>query len=108
MNSHESPPSWHALPVEQVFGALKSSDHGLSSAEARTRLRTHGPNRIERGPRRSALKILLRQLADPLVYVLIAAGLIAVLMGKVTDGLVVLAVVVINTLVGFVQEMRAS
>jgi potassium/sodium efflux P-type ATPase len=108
MNSHPPPPPWHSLPVEQVFGELKSSADGLQPAEVQARLRAHGPNRIERGRRRSALKILLRQLADPLVYVLIAAGVIAVLMGKVTDGLVVLAVVVINTLVGFVQEMRAS
>ncbi|MFZ5507628.1 MAG: cation-translocating P-type ATPase [Pseudomonadota bacterium] len=108
MKDQNSASSWHALPVEQVFDELKSSDAGLSSAEAKARLLEHGPNLIERAPRRSALKMLLRQLADPLVYVLIAAGLIAVLMGKVTDGLVVLAVVVINTLVGFVQEMRAS
>jgi magnesium-transporting ATPase (P-type) len=108
MSSHPPPRSWHALPVEQVFGALESSEGGLSTTQAQARLRKHGPNRIERGPRRSALKILLRQLKDPLVYVLMAAGLIAVAMGKFTDGLVVLAVVVINTIIGFVQEMRAS
>jgi magnesium-transporting ATPase (P-type)/predicted PurR-regulated permease PerM len=100
--------SWHSLPVEQVFGELNSSPDGLSASEAETRLREHGPNRIERGPRRSWLRILLHQLADPLVYVLLAAALLAVLMGKVTDGVVVLAVVVLNTLVGFVQEMRAG
>jgi magnesium-transporting ATPase (P-type) len=100
--------SWHAAAVAEVFGALNSSEAGLSSAQAKSRLSENGPNLIERGPRRSVLKILLRQLLDPLVYVLIAAGLIAVLMGKVTDGLVVLAVVVINAGVGFVQEVRAS
>lgn len=99
---------WHAASVEQVFAALNSSDAGLSSAEVQKRLGEHGPNLIERVPRRSPLKILLRQLVDPLVYVLIAAGMIAVVMGKVTDGMVVLAVVVINTLVGFVQEVRAT
>jgi magnesium-transporting ATPase (P-type) len=96
-DSTTPPPAWHALPAEQTFQELKSSDDGLSAAEARTRLLAHGPNRIERGSRRSALKILRHQLADPLVYVLIAAGLIAALMGKITDGVVVLAVVVINT-----------
>lgn len=96
------------MPVEQVFGELESSPEGLSDPEAAQRLRTHGPNRIERGPRRSWLKILLRQLTDPLVYVLLTAALIATLMGKITDGLVVLAVVILNTLIGFVQEMRAG
>jgi len=108
MNLHPPPHSWHALPAEQVLAALQSSDDGLASTQAQARLRKHGPNRIERGPPRSALKILLRRLKDPLVYVLMAAGLIAVAMTKVTDGLVVLAVVVINTMIGFVQEMRAS
>ncbi|WJV55871.1 HAD-IC family P-type ATPase [Prodigiosinella aquatilis] len=107
-NSSDPLPTWHALPVEQTFSILKSSDDGLSSTEALARLSKHGPNHIERRPRRGVLKILLRQLSDPLIYVLIAAGLIAALMGKVTDGVVVLTVVVINTLVGFAQEMRAS
>jgi magnesium-transporting ATPase (P-type) len=71
-------------------------------------MRRYGPNRIERVKRKGLLAILFRQLTSPLVYVLIAAALLALLMGKVTDGFVVLAVVVVNTLVGFVQEIRAS
>ena len=106
--SQEGGAPWHALPIEQAFAEVDSAPQGLSASESQARLREHGPNRIERGPRRSWLRILLRQLADPLVYILLAAALLAVLMGKVTDGLVVLAVVVLNTLIGFVQEMRAS
>lgn len=101
-------PSWHALTIEQVFGELDSVPNGLSEAQAQARLREYGPNQMERGSRRSWLKILWRQFADPLVYVLLVAALLAALMGKITDGSVVLAVVVLNTLIGFVQEMRAS
>jgi magnesium-transporting ATPase (P-type) len=99
---------WHNLAVEQVFGELRSAPEGLSEREAQARLRVFGPNQIERESQRSWLKILLRQLADPLVYVLLAAAVLAVLLGKVTDSFVVLAVVVLNTAVGFVQEMRAG
>lgn len=106
--SQEGGAPWHALPIEQVFAEIDSAPEGLSASESRVRLRKHGPNRIERGARRSWLTILLRQLADPLAYILLAAALLAALMGKVTDSFVVLAVVVLNTLIGFVQEMRAS
>lgn len=58
-NSSDPLPTWHALPVEQTFSILKSSDDGLSSTEALARLSKHGPNHIERGPRRGVLKILL-------------------------------------------------
>lgn len=106
MNEHHA--FWHAVPVEQVFSDLDSGPDGLSEAAAATRLRVHGENRIERERNWNWLRVLWRQLADPLIYVLLAAAAIAMLMGKGTDGAVVLAVVVLNTLVGFVQEMRAS
>ncbi|MGH8783846.1 MAG: cation-translocating P-type ATPase [Cupriavidus necator] len=99
---------WHASSVEQAFELLASSPEGLTGADAHERLRVHGPNRLRPRGRESWLLILLRQLNNPLVYVLLAAATLAVLMGKVTDGFVVLAVVVLNTLIGFVQEFRAS
>lgn len=99
---------WHALQVEEVLDQLQSAPQGLSTADAQTRLRETGPNRIERGARRPLFRILLHQIADPIVYVLLAAALLAVVMGKVADGFVVLAVVVLNTVIGFVQELRAS
>jgi len=99
---------WHALPVEAALGPLKATLQGLATADASARLRAGGANRIERGPRRPWYRVLLRQVTDPLIYVLLAAALIAVTMGKVADGLVVLAVVVLNTAIGFIQEMRAT
>mgnify|MGYP000748957347 CR=1 FL=1 len=99
---------WHARPLEEVFERLDASAQGLTAAEARRRLKKSGPNRIERNRRRSWYRILLHQLADPIVYVLLAAGLLAILIGKVADSSVVFAVVVLNTTIGFVQEMRAT
>jgi magnesium-transporting ATPase (P-type) len=108
MVATDQPSSWHGLDVEQVFDGMRSTPEGLAPLEARARLRTFGPNRIRRQDRRHWVKVLLRQLADPLVYVLLAAAFIAALLGKATDSFVVLAVVVLNTAVGFVQEMRAG
>ena len=99
---------WHARTSKEVLDRLDTKAEGLSASEARRRLKDSGPNRIERNGRRPWYRILLHQLADPIVYVLLAAGVLAILIGKVTDSFVVLAVVVLNTIIGFVQEMRAT
>ena len=101
-------PTWHALPIKDVFDQLRTRPQGLTTPDAQARLNQTGPNRIERSAGRPWFIVLLHQIADPLVYVLLAAALLAVTMGKVADGFVVLAVVVLNTAIGFVQEMRAS
>ncbi len=99
---------WHSRTLKEVLDRLRASPEGLSASEARHRLKQSGPNRIERNGRRSWYRILLHQLADPIIYVLLVAAVLAILIGKVTDSLVVLAVVVLNTTIGFFQEMRAT
>ncbi|WP_223637793.1 HAD-IC family P-type ATPase [Corallococcus sp. EGB] len=99
---------WHALLPEAVLERLSATEQGLTGEAARERLARHGPNALERSRPVSAWKLLWRQLDSPLIWVLIASAGLAILLGKVTDGLVVAAVVVLNTLIGFVQEYRAG
>ncbi|NOK34177.1 HAD-IC family P-type ATPase [Corallococcus exercitus] len=99
---------WHALPPEAVLERLSSAPHGLTEEAARERLARQGPNVLERSRPESAWKLLWRQIDSPLIWVLIASAGLAILLGKVTDGLVVAAVVVLNTVIGFVQEYRAG
>ncbi len=99
---------WHALPSDQVLEALGSSARGLGDDQARRRLASHGRNELQRAKADGPLVLLARQLKNPLLLVLIGAGLVAIAMGKPLDGGVVLAVVVLNTLIGFVQELRAG
>jgi magnesium-transporting ATPase (P-type) len=100
--------AWHALPVEEVLAQLQCTGDGLSSDEARRRLAEHGHNALPRPKGDSILMLLWRQIDNPLIWVLLASGVIAMLMGKVIDGAVVLGVVVLNTLIGFIQEFRAG
>jgi magnesium-transporting ATPase (P-type) len=100
--------AWHALAIEASYAALESGPEGLAAPEAARRLGVHGPNVIERTSTDGPLRILWRQVDNPLIWVLLAASVLAIGLGKVTDGLVVLAVVVLNSLVGFLQEYRAS
>ena len=100
--------AWHAEPAEMVLEVLDSSASGLSSEEAARRLNELGPNILPRQKGPGPLKLLWRQINDPLIYVLIGAAVIALLMGKITDAAVVLGVVVLNMIVGFIQEYKAG
>jgi magnesium-transporting ATPase (P-type) len=99
---------WHALPAEDALARLETSEQGLSDDEAARRLEKHGPNALPSDSGNEALRILLSQIQDPLIYVLLASTGLAILTGKVVDGLVIGGVVVLNALIGFVQEYRAS
>jgi calcium-translocating P-type ATPase len=99
---------WHARSEEEVLGALGVSEEGLSADEARLRLARTGPNVLPTTPRPSAAALLLRQVKSPLLYALLASAAVAVALGEIEDGLVVLAVVLLNAVIGFVQEFRAE
>ena len=100
--------AWHALDGEEALATLESGPEGLTEADAEARLARHGPNRIAPERREPAAAVLWRQLTTPLMVVLIAAGLVALALGELADGVVVLAVVIANALIGFAQEWRAG
>ncbi|MFW5739029.1 MAG: cation-translocating P-type ATPase, partial [Myxococcota bacterium] len=108
MNDESTTRPWHALPQDELFEQTRSSPEGLSTSEAAKRLEEHGPNVLRRVSGDGPLRILWRQINDPLIWVLIGSAAIAMAIGKVTDGAVVAAVVVLNSIIGFVQEYRAS
>ena len=80
---------------------------GLDDAEAERRRDEHGANRLRGAERRSVLKILARQFASVVVLILAAAAAIALAMAHWTEAIAILAVVVVNTAIGFVSEWRA-
>lgn len=100
--------AWHALETNVVFDYVNSSNSGLTSGEAKKRIGKFGPNVISKKKGDSVFKVLLRQINNPLIWVLIGSSILATVLGKVTDGLVVLSVVVVNTIIGFIQEFRAG
>ena len=100
--------AWHATPADEVLARLESRPDGLTAAEADRRLAEHGPNALTRHGGPSAWQVLVRQFTSPLIYALLASAAVAFALGDVPDGAVVLAVVVLNALIGFVQEYRAG
>jgi Ca2+-transporting ATPase len=100
--------AWHAVPVEEVLAKVGSAESGLSDAEAAKRLAADGPNRLTARGGPSWVKKLLEQFIQPLVVVLIGAGVLSAVLGDFVDAAVIGAVVVANALLGFFQEHRAE
>ena len=91
-----------------MLARLDARKEGLSHAEARARSARVGPNSLPVAEGPSPAALLLRQLKSPLLYALLASAAVAFAFGQWEDGAVVLAVVVLNALIGFAQELRAG
>ncbi len=98
----------HALPAAQVLDRLQVTAAGLDQAEAARRREHHGPNRLPEAPRRHPLLRFLVHFHNVLIYVLLGAALVTALLAHWVDTGVILAVVVINAVIGFIQEGRAE
>jgi magnesium-transporting ATPase (P-type) len=100
-NAKKELPLWHALAIDEVLSKLVTSQQGLSGVQAGERLRDYGLNSLPPPPRRSQLIRFLLQFHDVLIYVLLGAALITALLADWVDAGVILAVVVINAVIGF-------
>ncbi|EHL29984.1 cation-transporting P-type ATPase [Legionella drancourtii] len=104
----DKPQIWHDQPTTMVVAVLKSSLSGLTHDEAQSRLKTFGYNRLPEPARHSVLLRFLLQFHNILIYVLLGAAVITALLHHVIDTVVILAVVIINALIGFIQEGKAE
>ncbi len=98
---------WHTLQLSEIFEMLKSGEHGLSSGEAKRRLDENGLNKLPDSRRDSTTLIFLRQFQSPLIYILLAAALTVFIMGEEVDGVVIMTVLILNAIIGSIQEGRA-
>jgi calcium-translocating P-type ATPase len=100
--------AWHTAEPAETLEALASRPVGLHADQARERLARYGPNEPPQAQPVSSWTLLARQVADPMIAVLLVAGTIALVLGEGVDAAVVFAVVVANALIGFAQEQRAD
>ena len=99
----------HAVPTAHVIKKLKTDlEAGLVPGEVSERLKKYGPNRLPTAGKRSPLMRFLMQINNVLIYVLLAAGVGKILLGEWLDASVIFGVVIINALLGFVQEEKAE
>ena len=100
---------WHAQSTDTVIEGVRSdARRGLTSEEAAQRLEKDGPNSLPEAKRRTALMRFLHQFHSPLIYVLIVAGTVTFLLEDYLDTWVIGGVVIINAIIGFIQEGKAE
>ena len=108
MSAHETV-HWHDLQIAEAVELLDTDlDKGLSENEAKIRLAKYGPNRVTRRSGTPAWKRFLLQFHQPLIYMLILAGAITAGLGEIVDSSVIFGVVVVNAIVGYLQESKAE
>jgi len=108
MDSNTKPLGWHAAPPSEALAYFDSSPQGLAEAEVSTRLEQYGPNRLPEPPKKSAWVRFFRHFHNILIYVLVGSAAITAALGHFVDMSVILAVVLANAVIGFVQEGKAE
>lgn len=101
--------SWHSVDNEEILMRLGTRfEEGLSTEEAQKRLVQYGPNQLDEGKRTTFLQMVIRQLNNFVVILLIVAALISAYLGEWVDASAIIAIVILNTIMGVVQENRAE
>lgn len=100
--------NWYQLDIDKVCHKLKSSEAGLTEDEATKRLNLYGPNVLTQEEKVSRFKVLLHQFTSPLIYILLIAAVVTFFLEEYIDTGVIVAVVVLNAVIGYFQEFRAE
>lgn len=100
---------WYQMDEQSVLKTVTTEkERGLSQKEAEKRLKHDGPNKLEEGKRPSALAIFLGQFKDFMVLVLLVATLVSGLLGEYIDAITIMVIVLLNGILGFIQERKAE
>lgn len=101
--------NWHELNQTDLLKTMNTSiGDGLSEKDVQKRLEKHGPNELQEGKKASAFVIFLAQFKDFMVLILLAATIISAFLGEYIDAVAIVAIVLINGVLGFYQERRAE
>lgn len=99
---------WHRNSWEDVVNQLGASLQGLSNEEAKKRFEQFGPNEIKEKKKKTPFTLFLEQFKDFMILILIAAAIISGIIGEASDTIVILVIVILNAVIGFIQEYRAE
>jgi P-type Ca2+ transporter type 2C len=99
---------WHTISPDEAIKETGSSAKGLTIDEARGRLEKYGRNELQAKKKKSPIVIFLRQFIDVMILVLVVAAVISGVVGEVSDMIVIICIIILNAVVGFVQEYRAE
>jgi len=100
--------TWHTKDIDDVYNNLRSSPEGLSPEESARRLAEHGPNELTEKKKRAPVMMFIDQFRDFMILVLIAAAIVSGFIGEVSDTVAIGVIIILNAVLGFVQEFRAE
>lgn len=100
--------NWHSLGIETILEALKTNKTGLTNKEAKNRLLKDGKNSLPKGKQNSLLKVFLRQFNNPIIYILFIAIILSLIIGEIIDAFFVIFVILIDVVLGTIQEWQAE
>ena len=100
--------AWHSKSVEYAFKNVKSSEKGLSQTEADTRLNVYGENTLPHKKPTPFILMLLKEFINPIVIILLVAMAFSFIVGELLDGFVILGIIMIDAIIGAIQEKRAE
>ena len=98
----------YRLGIKEVFSSLNTGERGLSDEEAKTRLEQHGYNEIEEKKKTPAWVFFLNQFKSILIAILIIAMVISLILNEILDAAVIFIIIILNALLGFIQERKAE
>lgn len=107
MDNHKQKP-WHSQNIKEVYTQLNTSGKGLSDTEAAERLKNNGYNELYRKPPKNIMQMLKEQIFDPMVLILIGAAVFSSVLHEWTEAAVIFTIVIINAVIGIVQEKKAQ
>lgn len=101
--------TWHNQSTTELASLFATdTEKGLTDQEVATRLKRYGSNKLRKGKRFSALAIFVSQFKSLVIWVLIGAAAVSVALGEVIDGIAIISIVILNAVIGFIQEYRAE
>lgn len=100
--------NWHNMPIEEVINELNTNENGLSSKEAKIRLLKNGKNELPKKKTDPFIKIFVKQIIEPMEILLIIAMIVSFLIGEIVDGFAILFIIIVDVLMGSIQEWKAE
>jgi Ca2+-transporting ATPase len=100
--------NWYQIDSKDSFRKLNTSEEGLTDKEVKERLLQYGPNKLAEEEKINKLKILLHQFTSPLIYILLIAAIVTFLLKEYVDTGVIMVVVLLNAIIGYIQEFKAE
>ena len=108
LESHSKTTSWYSLENEVIFKKLATSSRGLDPEEVAIRLKEYGRNTLPSKKPPGIAEIVIHQFKSPLIYILLIAGVISLLLDDIKDAAFIFLVVIINAVIGTIQEWKAE